>query len=385
MSATQEKAQEKALRHALHGTLRSVQPSPAPLETIVRRGKRIRLRRSGATLGAVGLAGIIAVTSLALGGREPTAPPAAPVITAGADGVFASGTADGHAWSLAVQNIADPGYTCLPAITLNGTDADPVDPAPETAAVVALGPAAPGVGFAFVQLPADVNGIVVNGGTNVPAVTATVCGLRYHVAGFAYSLAKPLRVTVPDPPRDWSPAFTMPVVSIQPPSKTTTPENPGLWSNAPSGPGESASGSLAWGTLPGNHQWVIKLQFGPGGDCYSLSGTSSAGSTQMGYCGPVSTPDGPETIMALPLGFGDGTGATGYAFPVNPSVDQLEATLSDGSSVRPATCIIDGRDYAAFVVPDPLRLAKLTWLDAQGHVIASTTALPRYGYVQFQP
>ena len=327
--------QDRELRRALHGTLESVQPSPAPLETIVRRGKRIRLRRTGAAVGTLGIAGIVAVTSLALGGRPPTALPAAPAITAGPNGVFASGTANGHAWSLAVQNIADPGYTCVPAITLNGTDADPVDPAPETAAVVALGPAAPGVGFAFVQLPADVNGIVVNGDVNVPAVTATVCGLRYHVAGFAYSLAKPLRVTVPDPPADWSPAFTMPVVSIQPPSRATTPENPGLWLNAPSGSGESASGSLAWGTLPGDRQWVIQLRFGSGGDCYSLSGTSSAASTQMGYCGPVSTPDGPETIMALPLGLGDGTGVTGYAVSVSPDTDALMATLSDGSTRRP--------------------------------------------------
>jgi hypothetical protein len=377
--------QDRELRQALHGTLESVQPSPAPLETIVRRGKRIRLRRTGAAAGTVGLAGIIALTSLALGGRPPAALPAAAAITAGPDGVFASGIADGHPWWLAVQDIADPGYTCVPAITLNGTDADPVDPAPETAAVVALGPASPGVGFAFVQLPADVNGIVVNGDVNVPAVSATACGLRYHVAGFAYSLATPLRVTVPDPPPDWSPAFTMPVVSIQPPSKATIPENPGLWINAPSGPGESASGSLAWGTLPGNRQWVIKLQFGPGGDCYSLSGMSAADSTQMGYCGPVSTPEGPETIMALPLGFGDGTGATGYAVSVSPDTDALMATLSDGSTTAATTCIVDGRTYAAFIVPDPLTLTKLTWLDAHGRVIASTKAVPRYGYVQFQP
>ncbi len=377
--------QDRELRQALYGTLESVQPSPAPLETIVRRGKRIRLRRTGAAVGTLGVAGIIALTSLALGSRPPAALPAAPAITAGPNGVFASGTANGHAWSLAVQNIADPGYTCLPAITLNGTDADPVDPAPETAAVVALGPATPGIGFAFVQLPADVKEIVVNGDASVPAVTATVCGLRYHLAGFAYSLAKPLRVTVPDPPPDWSPAFTMPVVSIQLPSRATTPENPGLWLNAPSGSGESASGSLAWGTLPGDRQWVIQLRFGSGGDCYSLSGTSSAASTQMGYCGPVSTPDGPETIMALPLGLGDGTGVTGYAVSVSPDTDALMATLSDGSTEPATLCIVDGRTYAAFIVPDPLTLTKLTWFDAHGQAIASTKAVPRYGYVQFQP
>ena len=48
-------------------------------------------------------------------------------------------------------------------------------------------------------------------------------------------------------------------------------------------------------------------------------------------------------------------------------------------------CVVDGRNYAAFVVPDPLRLSRLTWFNAAGHVIASTTALPQYGYVQFQP
>jgi hypothetical protein len=378
--------QDRELRRALHGTLQSVQPSPAPLETIIRRGKRVRVRRAGAALSAVGLAGILAVTSLALrGGQQPTASAAAPSITAGPGGVFARGTADGHPWRLAVQDIADPGYTCLPAITVNGTDADPVYPGPGTAAVVALGSARPGVGFAFVQLPADVSGIVVNGDVSVPAVTATACGLDYRLAGFAYSLAKPLRVTVANPPSDWPPVFTMPLVSIQPPSKTTTPENPGLWLNTVTALGESASGSLAWGTLPDDHQWAIKLQFGTGGDCYSLSGMSSAGSTQMGYCGPVSTPDGPETIMALPLGFGDGIGATGYALSVSPDSGGLMAALSNGTSEPATLCVIDGRTYAAFIVPNPLSLTKLTWLDAHGRAIASTKALPRYGYVQFQP
>ena len=47
--------------------------------------------------------------------------------------------------------------------------------------------------------------------------------------------------------------------------------------------------------------------------------------------------------------------------------------------------MVAGRNYAVFVVPDPLRLSRLTWLNAAGQVIASTTALPRYGVVQFQP
>jgi len=90
--------------------------------------------------------------------------------------------------------------------------------------------------------------------------------------------------------------------------------------------------------------------------------------------------------MALPLGLPDpGTGATGYAVQVSPGTDLLTATLSNGSAERAAFCVVDGRKYAAFIVPGPLRLAKLTWFNARGRAFASTTALPQYGYVQFQP
>jgi hypothetical protein len=379
MTATQD----GKLRRALHGTLESLPPSPVPLETIIRRGRRIRLRRAGAAVGAVGLAGIIAVASPALRSGPPSpVPPAAPAITAGPGGVFARGTADGHPWRLAVQDIADPGYSCVPAIVLNDTDADPVYPKPGTAAVVALGSAAPGVGFAFVQLPADVSAVVVNDRTRVPAVAAAACGLRYRLAGFAYSLEQPLRVTAANS----SQVFAMPVVSTQPPGRHTTPSSPGLWINTSSALGESAQYMLAWGTLPDGQEWSISLQFGSGGDCYELDGSGSAGNSRTGDCGPVSTPDGPETIMALPLGFPEaGSGATGYALPVAPSIGELKATLSDGSSGPATFCVVDGRDYAAFIVPNPLRLEKLTWYDAHGQAIASTTALPRYGYSQFQP
>ena len=108
--------------------------------------------------------------------------------TAGPDGVFASGTVDGHAWRLAVQDIAGLGYGCIPAITINGTDADRVYPGPENGADVALGPAEPGVGFAFLQLPAEVEGVVLDGRESLPATTATVCGQRYRVVGFAFRL-----------------------------------------------------------------------------------------------------------------------------------------------------------------------------------------------------
>jgi hypothetical protein len=375
--------EERQLRRALHGTLQSVSPPPVPLEAIARRGKVIRLRRAGAAVGTLALAGIIAMTSLALRGSQPSAvPPAAPAVTAGPDGVFANGTADGHPWRLAVQNIADSGYRCLPAIVINGTDADPVFPAPGNAASVALGQAVRGAAFAFIQLPARVGGVIVNGHQNVPAVIVNACGYRYRLVGFSYSLAGPLRITLAKPYPGWSADVFVPTPTTQ--GGVTQAE--GLWINTYTAVGATASATLASGTLPGDQGWIIKLQFGAGGDCYEFDGQNSLGSTQMGYCGPVSTPAGPETIMALPLGFDEpGVGAIGYAIQVSPGTARVRAVLDNGSSLLATPRIVDGRKYVAFAVPSPRSLHRLIWLDAAGRVMASTTAVPRYGYTQFQP
>jgi hypothetical protein len=354
-----------------------------PLEAIVRRGRGVRLRRARAAVGTLALAGIVAVTSLALRGNQPPAvPPAAPAVTAGPDGVFASGTADGHPWRLAVQNIADPWYRCLPAIVLNGTDADPVSPDPGNAGSVALGQAVRGVAFAFIQLPARVGGVIVNGDHNVPAVIVHACGYRYRLAGFSYSLAGPLRITLAKPYPGWSADVFVPTPATQ--GGITQAE--GLWINTYTAAGATASATVASGTLQGGQGWIIKLQFGPGGDCYEFDGQNSLGSTQMGYCGPVSTPAGPETIMALPLGFDEpGVGAIGYAIQVSPGTARVRAVLDNGSSVLATPRIVDGRKYVAFVVPSPRSLHRLIWLDAADRVMASTTAVPQYGYTQFQP
>ena len=379
---------DRELRRAVQDTLQSVPAPPVPLEAIIRRGKRRRRRRTGAAAGGLALAAVIAMAALAPDGGTPgpAAPGAGSPAPAAPGAVIAHGAVNGKPWRLAVQDIADPGYACVPAITLNGTDADPVYPDPVTGGAVALNSPFPGTGFAFVQLPADVSSIVVNGKQDVAAVTVAACGFRYHVAGFGFPLDEPLQVTVANRPADWPAAFTMPVVSAQSPS-TATAATAGLWLNSGSARGPAASGTLAWDSLPDGQEWVIKLQFGTGGDCYELDAPSSVGSNQMGSCGPVSTPSGPETIMALPIGFplpGAGRG-TGYAVQVSPGTGQLKATLSDGSSEQAAFCVVEGRTYAAFLVRSPLHLARLTWLDASGRVMASTTGLPRYGFVQFQP
>ena len=365
------------VRRRVDDLLGNLEPSAVRLDQIIRRGNRIRLRRAGAAAVGVGLAAVIA--SITLGphaGRSPTLPATAPSGPVAPGGVIASGTADGHAWKLAVQDIADPGYRCLPAITVNGTDADPVYPNPGNAGVVTLSSVFRGVGFGIMQLPASIGEITVNGRLRIPAVTVVTCGYRYHLAGFTYPLGQVLRVTVAHPPPGWPTVFPI----TQPPPPGTTPQADGLWINTYFVHGETASGLVASGHLSGQ-PWSIRVDFGPGGDCYGFNGNGY----QMGYCGPVGTPDGAETIMALPLGFPNGTGATGYAVQVSPATAHLRAVFSNGTSVLATPRVVDGRKYVAFIVPDPLQLARITWLGATGRVIATTTALPQYGYVQFQP
>ena len=375
---------DAGMRQRLGDLLQEIEPPPAPLETIIRRGRGIRLRRTGAAAGALGLAGIVAAATVL---ASPTGPGEAglPVTvpasgTAGPDGVFASGSVNGHAWRLAVQNIADPGYRCIPAITINGTDADPVDPSQGHYATVALGPAYPGIGFAFVQVRGDVGRLVLDGRQGVPATAVTACGEHYRLVGFAYRLARPPQVTAVGAGPGGPAGYQIPLVSARPPAASV--QTDGMWNNVGPTGGETASGVIASG-----RSWSIQLLLDVGGDCYEFSSADSAGSPDTGACGPISTPDGPETIMALPLSYPPAkiTAPTGYALQVSPATAHLSALLSDGSTQLVTPRVVDGRKYAAFAVPASLQLECLTWLDAGGAEIASTFAVPHTGYTQFQP
>jgi hypothetical protein len=392
--------EDAELRQRVHGVLLAVEPPVVPLDTIIRRGRGIRLRRVAAAIGGLAVAGIIAAATMPTAPRAPQEPPLPVTVpasgTAGPGGVFASGVADGHAWRLAVQNIADPGYRCIPAITINGTDADPVYPSPGIYADVDLGPAVPGIGFAFVQLPADIERLVLDGQESLPATTVTVCTQRYRIVGFAYRLAHQPRITAvsarpaqPAPQTstgsaapDWPVVSQLPLISTGPPATPTTPQTYGIWTNVGTITAETASGILADGQT-----WSIRFLLQAGGDCYEFDAAGSRPSLEMGACGPVSTPDGPETIMALPLSYPPAklNAPTGYAVQVSPATAHLKATLSDGSTQLVTPRAVDGRKYAAFAVGTSLRLDRLTWLNAAGQEIASSTALPRSGYTQFQP
>jgi hypothetical protein len=358
-----------------------------PSAFAARWGRLVRRRRVWVTAACLGLAGAVTAAVLVRPGPAPgptSSPSVAPVgsplpVTvpaggaAGADGVFARGVADGRAWRLAVQDIAAPGYRCIPAITLNGTDADPVYPAPGNSAVVTLGTPEADIGFAFVQVPGHVAGVLDGRGRRLPVVTAKACGLRYRLTGFAYRLTSPPKITAA--------GFTLPLISEP---SASAPQTVGMWNNV----GPTSSDNAA-GTIAAGQTWSIMVTFSVAGDCYDFSSAEPAAVPEVDVCGPVSTPDGVETIMALPLALSfPPTGRpapTGYAVQVSPATARLRATLSDGSVQLVTPRVVDGRRYAAFQVPSPLRLKQLSWLDATGWPFATTTAVPRYGFRQFQP
>ena len=375
-------AEDAELRQRMHGLIQVVEPPVAPVDAIIRRGRGIRLRRAGAAIGGLGLAAAIVAATLLTPPAKPRPPaslaPLPASETHGPGGTFARGVAGGRAWRLAVQDIADPGYRCIPAITVNGTDADPVSPSPGNYADVTMDPALPGIGFAFLQLPADVGQVVLDGQESLPATTAGACGLHYRLVGFAYRLAHPPRISVATP----SVVYQLPPISTEPTVQETSSQTNGIWNNVGPTGGETASGLLASGRT-----WSITLLLDAGGDCYEFTSASVPYSPQLDACGPVSTPDGAETIMALPMSYPPGAhnGGTGYAIQVSPGTARLKAIASDGSTQLVTPQLVDGRRYAAFMIGPSLRLERLTWLDAAGREIASTTALPRSGYTQFQP
>ena len=374
---------------------------------LARLTRTIRSRRARIIATTV-LAGLVAATAWLVAGSRPATrsalggqPAAITNSTAGlGSGAFARGTADGQQWQLAVQDIADPGYRCLPGVSINGNDADPLfaDPHPlwhspvGNPAFVTVGPELPGAGFAFVQVPADADWLwldpVSGFQLGVAPVTVTACGQQFRLVGFAYPLAATLRMHLSFRDRPEG-SYIVPAALSAPRASLVDPQVDGVWQGLDATDGRVATGTIASGNVFGV-RWSIRVTFGKAGDCFSISTSTPSGSTAAGLwqmaCGPISTPEGPSTIVVLPLGSPrPGVVGVGYAVSVGSGTDHLIAELSDGSNVSARPLVVDGRKYAAFFTPGALRMFWLNWVDATGRPIAGTTGLPAYGYMQFWP
>jgi hypothetical protein len=379
---------DQTVRRRLHAEFGSLEISPAPVSAVTRRGKAIRGRRRAV---ASGLAAVAVVAVLAVRAVQGPAPatvtvnaprPGAP------GGVFASGTADGKPWRMAVRNIAaEPGTRwCLPAVMFNGRNGDVLFrtgigvPSFGDPALLRGIPGFPGASALFTEVAPQVTRLIVTrpggGQLSVRPVWVTACGQRFHLAGFAFTRSiGMLSSHVKGGPDEGL------VLSSQ--GKSLFGNVPaGVWVNLDKSRADIAASQagtlIGTGTVAGM-TWHIKTGLGLFGQCYKaeLWGFRQGryGRGQSSECVPVAAP--PRTIalswVSVP---GATANLTGYAGPVNPRTRSVLVSISDGTTwtVRPVN--MAGRAYVAFVVPPGCQVSRLSLTQAGGAVYATTSALP---------
>ena len=388
---------EQRLRQRLHDELGALEISPAPVLRVTGRGQGIRTRRRTLAVGVIVLvAGGVALSAHVTGGQQAARPsvtvsapdPAAP------GGVFASGTADGKRWSLAVRNIAaDPGTQwCEPAVMVNGRDGDvlfgtgPRAPSFGNPALLRDVAGLPGIGFMFTQVAPDVTRLSagLSDGTqlSVRPVRVSACGQSFDLAGFAFAKARH-RVMELDTFTRGGLDTGLPLTNSAGAGNVfgTTPQ--GVWANTDNNRADIAASwahnPIGTGTIAGQ-RWHINASLGLFGQCYiaTLRGGSGGGNGRGTECVPVAAP--PRTIALSPLPVPAAhTQLPGYAGLVNPRTAKVEVALSGGTipPARPVT--VAGRAYVAFVIPPGCQVLQLKLFDAAGHVFAITTDVPPAG------
>jgi hypothetical protein len=371
---------EQSVRQRLHAELGALEISPVPVVAVSRRGKAIRGRRRAVAGGfaAVAVAAVLAVRA-AQGPAPATVtvnapPPGAP------GGMFASGTAHGKPWRMAVRNVAaGPGTRwCLPAVMLNGHDggilalARPRPVPIGDGGVLTDPPGQKGSGFGFELWAPDVTRVTYRlpGGLRLAQrpVALTACGRRYLMSGYSFTQAGTLLLTVytrhghtnvhfplPDPTRPWPPGA-----------------QPGIWSVGAAPVGSTASNGVIGSGRAGGRAWQMSTTLGLDGQCYSAE-LSESGRGPSSECVPV---DVPPRIIALnwvsvPRATTD---LTGYAGLVSPRAKQFVVSFDNGTTDTVHPVNLAGRAYVAFVVPPGCRVIAAS-LQFASHT-TTITALP---------
>jgi hypothetical protein len=373
---------DQRLRQRLHEEFGDLEISPAPVLRVTGRGRGVRARRRALAAGTV-IAVALAVAAAAQLNRPVTRPMVtlnAPV--PGAPGkVFASGTADGKPWALAVRNIAaDPGTRwCEPGVMFNGRDGDVLfkaGPRPSfgNPAFLLSIPGFPGVGAVFTQVAPEVTRLVATfpGGRQVSVrpVWVSACTQRFHLAGFAYAEHGPQPSELATYDRFGlgdglviSPADLSPV----------GPARPGVWVNLDTSRVDIAisqgANPIGTGAVDGQI-WHISVSLGLYGQCYHAAlRTPGHGRGQSTECVPVAAPPRTAALAVVPVTSAQ-TQLSGYAGLVSPRTVYAYASISDGTTHRVVPVRVAGRAYIAIVAPAGCRLTSLSLFDASGHLFA---------------
>jgi hypothetical protein len=380
---------EQALRERLREEFGALEISPAPVLRVTGRGRGIRARRRALAAGTAVLVAL-AVVAAANFGRPAAGPPVtlnAPN-PAAPGGVFASGTADGKRWTLAVRNIAAAGsHRCVPAVMFNGRDGDmlfkvgPGVPSFGNPALLAQIPGFPGIGALFTQ--------VILGDTRLVAISpqsrrvtaramrVSACGKSFNLAGFAFASPRnaPSEISTYN---KYGLDEGLVLNAGTDASLFGGPAYPGIWVNLDKSRSDIAASRAAYpigaGTVSGQI-WHIRVSLGLYGECYTATlRTPGHGRGQGSTCVPVAMP--PRTAMlAAVLVSGAQAQLPGYAGLVSPRTAYAYAGISDGTTHRVVPVWVAGRAYIAIVAPPGCQLTSLSLFDASGHVIANSSTL----------
>jgi len=391
---------DQRLRQRLREEFGALEISAPPVLRVTSRGRGIRTRRRALAIG--GLALVVAVAALSVhvtGGQKAARPtvtvnapdPAAP------DGVFASGTADGKRWNLAVRNIAaDPGTRwCLPAVMVNGRSGDVLFKADGAApfgnpAFLASIPGFPRVGAVFTQVGPEVTRVVATfpdgRQVSVRPVWVSACTQRFHLAGLAYAGARGGPSELASYSR-FAPGNSVLGDSLVIASASPSPASPAraeVWANLDTSRVDIAISKLTnpigAGTVAGL-TWHVRTSLGLFGQCYTATlrgGPTGSRGQSAEQCVPVAAP--PRVAALDPVSIpGARTQLTGYAGLVNPGTARVVVSFNNGANLTVRPVRWTGRAYIAFAVPPGCRVSELALYDAARHLFATTATLSQAG------
>jgi hypothetical protein len=390
-------ASDKETVQLLRAELGSVEISPAPVLAVVQRGKAIKARRRVAGLGAV--AAVAAVLVAANIATRPGPPPGTvtvnPANPRAPGGVFASGTADGRPWTLAVRNIDDPGsHRCRAAVMLNGHDGDVLfplslsEPSFGTPAILGTIPGLRAVGAMFTQVTPEVTRAVISFGRGDPLTVRPVqlraCGHLFRMVGLLYSARRGLAGLATTSKLGPDESLVL--------GKFSGGSITGVWLNLDKSARDIASSQAATLLGAGSVEglpWRITASLGLFGQCFTATLLGDSWTVidpangkliprRSGACGPVTLPPRTFDLSYLPIP-GPQVQFTAYAGLVSPRTARATVTLSDGKRLAVTPVTVTGRTYLAFEVPPDYWVTRLSLADSAGRVFASITRMPPPG------